>query len=262
MRYPSPFEPSRKSINWAREAINELDSALGAYFAGEPLTQVVDIDPDTGHKLLKRVLTAPLPDVIGRKATESMNNLRHSFDQAINGACTALGKRPSSGKEARRLNFPWSTDPIDLGHFLKNRPIPPELWDELKRQQPYPRGEGYAGGDDLIRGMATLANTKHNTGLTFDVEFAGMRGPSMLNGNFMAIPSKLQWDTVKQEVVVATFDDFAEVYDDYTLRVYVAFDVTGILKRTPLQSALGAFLDKAQRVVDALEQECARIASH
>lgn len=252
------FDAPRKSIAWANEGINELDSTLKAFFANVQTVEVTDVDPNTGHKRLKIKLSQSLPDSVARKSFEALQHARNSFDQSLFAACVTINKRPK-----RDIHFPWRTSPDDLERTFKHVKcvIPVELWDVLRRQEPYGRSEAYAGGDDVVRKLANIANQKHTIGIGVAGFVHGGVHPSVRSGDdggFLRIPIP-RWDAEKDEMTLVEYSGNPEIKNDYRFRFSVVLKEAPPLQGVPITSALKAFVSKAQSALEDLEAEARKI---
>jgi len=259
------FNRPKESIAWAREAINELDVSFRDFFHPKPLGpiikgrkpygQVVDIDPETGDEVHKFKIFDAVPSALSRRATEALGNLRNSFDQSVFAACSAIGRIPKKGN----LHFPWRTSPIDLNRTLENGPVTAEFWEVIKREEPYPTGNGYTGGDDTIREIAKLANGKHTVGLAITPRVSSYTHPSIFSsGNRVVIPG-IRWDPVKNEMIMAIVSPGTDVKHDYKVQLQVGLDVAPPLRDIPAIALFNAFADRAESFTKAIEAECSKI---
>lgn len=171
------FHPAEESIDWAERATAELDGMIDDFFKHDVAEVIVETDSDTGDNVQKLKFKADIPKNFRRKATEALNNARHSFDQSVFHARNILGKRSAKG-----VNYPWSRDPTDLTVLLAARGIDQRLWDTVRAHEPYPTSNTYAGGDDVIRTLATIANNKHTVGLRVNGLIARTRFPPHQGG--------------------------------------------------------------------------------
>ncbi len=253
-----PFQRPQNTINWAERSIHEGIQHFLA-FGQDPgsFVKKIEFDSDTGDYVYKIVQQRDLPDVIEQRWTEALNNLRNSFDQSIFAACTAIND------PRKKLNYPWADSPVDLGHRLRGRErkpkVPPLLWEEIKRQQPYPTGEGYTGGDDLIRAVATIANAKHTIGFEIGCVVTSIFGGVMSFGRdgFFGMRPPV-WNPDKKEIELLRVRD-ATMHQEPGAHVTIFFRSGPLPRRTAAPEALLLFHQKAQSVLDGLKAECARI---
>jgi hypothetical protein len=153
----SGFVSPREMLEWADEAIQELDIICRDFFANNPCASVIDVDEDARQEVHKVKLMRELPKSVARKATEALNNIRLSFDQAYLAGLKVAGVPV----KVKTLHFPWADSPDDLE---KNRfgPVPERLRPVFRDIAPYPRGNGYAGGNDSVRALAQISGrNKH-----------------------------------------------------------------------------------------------------
>lgn len=265
----SHFDSPREVIGWAEEGVDELDAACRAFFREDVFRKVTEFDEGTNQNIVKLKIIKSIPTNIARLTTEALNNLRHSFDQSVYAACRMLGK-PTS----KHLYFVWAESPADLDGGLgkpisrtnKTPQIPPELWPKLRTFEPYPRGRTYPGGNDLIRGLAKIANRKHTVRLDFAPDPTSVNYPSVTGawkvepGQTFRFP-KPAWDAVKNEMILAVVPAGLKIHNDAIVAFNVAFDEAKPLKGYPIVPALREFLAKAKAVCEGLEREATRIAT-
>lgn len=258
------FDVSREALDWAAEAIKELDGICTAFFGDRGnCGEVIEIDADAGQKIIKVASLKPIPRSVVRKSTEALQRIRHAFDQTLYGACCAIGMKPRAS-----LYFPWSQNPTDLEHRLGAlRPegkragtskIPPELWPILRKTEPYGTGDGYSGGDDFVRAMAQIANQKHTVHLLVKFFCSGVNYKSFKSNG----PSSIgfpDWDPIKNEIVIAKVALYADAEYEYAVQGGIILSDPGPLFGVPVEDALARFLGKAQGILEAIEREAIRI---
>lgn len=257
------FESPRDTLAWVDESVQKLGANCLTFLNDENFRQVVEPDPQTGLIIIKVKLVRKLPAHIRGMATDIINNIKHSFDQSIYAACCAIGKKPKDS-----IYFPWADSPDDLEGRLqrdprkpgKNVPPPPEFWPALRELQPYGRGNSYAGGDDLIRELAKIANRKHTINLTFTMTVSGIDHKISGDIGQMNVPIP-RWDPVENEIVVTRVSADSKLDYNYKLQRYVSFNEAAPLKDTPLVESLMYFAAKAKTVLERLEEEANRIIS-
>lgn len=253
------FDSPLKTIAWAREAIDELDTGFRAFFDTHPYRDFMDVDPDTGERLHKIALIQSLPSVLERKATEALNNIRHSFDQSLFAGCCAIGKRPK-----KDIAFPWKMSPTDLNFAFTDSKgkVPTEFRDVIHRQEPYPASEGHLGGNDQIRELAKIANGKHTIGLTVTIRISVSRISDFSGGYIdrFSIPGT-KWDSLKNEVIIAIIGPKANVRYKHQFALRVVLDIPGPLGDVPIIDALREFANKSEVFHESIKAECRKIVS-
>lgn len=250
------FDPPKKSVRWAQDAIQELTASAAGFFQGRPTEIITEVDAQTGEHVQKIRLTRPLPDAIARKATESLVNARHAFDQAIFAARNVV-----SGRSRKSIYYPWANTPTDLGHLLRTRGIDQRLWNTIKAHEPYPRAQTHAGGNDLIRVLATMANDKHTVGLSVGGTITAMRHPDVMFGSgppgcFVEVKTP-RWDSKKNEAETIRWkgDDVA-VKGYYRTDFEIRLENPGLPHSVNAVSGLAQFAEKAKTVVETLQARC------
>lgn len=247
------FDRPRQTLGFAKDAVDDFEASLRDFFQDDPFARLVELDPNTGYDIHKIKLVKPLPSVAIRRGTEAINNIKNAFDQATFAACAAIGKRPK-----KDIHFPWRCNPTDLERRFekKDAVIPPDLREIFRRHEPYPCGEGYAGGNDQIRELSQIANDKHTVG--FDVQGCCpvYRHPTITGKvSFFDLPSPV-WDPMKNEMVMLVISQGANVQHDYQIAFNIIFSETQSLKSTPAVTALKMFLNKADEVCADLFSRC------
>lgn len=250
----SKFRVPRDTIAWALEAIAEIRSEIERFFSG-PVCEVIDAqDRETGYTVKKVRLTRPLPKRILRRTSEALLNTRHAFDQA------SFAVQNLVGQPLRRdPNFPWAQNPRDLAHLLEAR-FDERLWTTFQAHHPYPTGDGYPHGDDMIRVLATMANNKHSIGLAVQGHVGGLSFPPIIGGkvqDFEMIAPR--WDPELNEAVLARWLGDIKFDGRFTLEFHVLFQDDRLTAQLDLIGGLESFARKATAVTDDLEQRCVEI---
>jgi hypothetical protein len=251
------FSPAVQAIDWATSALAELDHLAKTFFEGRPATIFTEVDPRTKENVLKLKLVKPLPNMLNRKATEALLNSRHSFDQAIFAAHKLLN--PGVSKSS---NFPWAENPKDLEILLRNRKIDERLWSTIVFHEPYLESSSYAGGNNLIRNMATLANRKHDIGLSVHADVSSYVFPSMkaISINSFSIKGR-NWDSITNEGELARWSGQVEISGSHRFLCHIIFKDPKFPEPVDAVLALTEFISKANVVVKSLERRCAEILS-
>jgi hypothetical protein len=258
MDIAAAFAVPEKTIRFAQEATDELKVEIADFFAhrhGEFARILVEIDPDTGENVQKLKIVSQISESIERKATEALNNARHSFDQSLNAACSILKGRPTN------LNYPWTRDLGDLDGRLKNPDIDVRLRDSVRAHQPYRTSDGHPFGNDLVRVIATIANRKHNLGLAVAGEIASIKHPP-IKGSVQSLRIPMpKWDAMKNEAELMRWKGELEIGPKYEIEFYIRFDDARLLEPVELVFALNAFTAKAHEVCESLKAKCLELAA-
>lgn len=251
----TPYE----TICWADETILELNRLIERYLA--QARHCVDVDHDSTENVHKIVLGGPIPNSIRRKLMEALAHIRNSFDQSTFAAVTAvLGSSPKGS-----IYFPWADSRCDLDYRLgaksrkspKHPKIPPSLWPVLRSFEPYPTGNDYAGGNDLVRQMAKIANRKHTVALRLVASTSGHR--FRINYTGSAGAAKIgysSWDPVDNQLIFSRLPMDADYDYHGQIALKIAFDEPGFLLQKPVVDSLCIFSAKAKTVADTLQREC------
>lgn len=246
------FEPARESVRWAKDAIDELRAAFKSFLQGGNNGIVTEIDPQSGERVQKLRFNERIPSVLARRATEALTAARHAFDQAAFAA-----RNITSGKSNESIYYPWAQSPTDLDHLLKSRRIDQRLWGVFKGHEPYPRSNAYAGGNDVIRALAKLANNKHTVGLTVVGHIVSTRYPN-LHGRVvknleMPIP---RWDAQKGEAELLRWDGDVELNGHYEFTFEVVLNDPVLPKPVNACGALAEFAMRADQAIETLQAAC------
>lgn len=197
-----------------------------------------------------------LPNLLRRKATEALTNSRHAFDQA-----TFAARNLTAGPSRKSIYFPWSTTPRDLERLLEARGIDKRLWDIFASHEPYPTSDTHAGGNDIIRALATIANDKHTVGLGVSAHIAMSETPILEGKGFVESLSILMphWDPIKNEAELMRWRGDVEVRGDYKFDFEVIFKDSRLSKPVSAQQGLIAFCGKAKMFVEQLQARCVKL---
>lgn len=253
----SHFRKAKNNINWSREALDEFDIATRQFVGPDHFRFLTEFDSDTGENCVKYKMHGLRPSVLERKVTEALLSTRNAFDQALYGACCAIGKTPRTD----HLYFPWASSPNDLNGRLravdkktKTTLYPNELWSALTGLEPYPRSDKHAGGNDLVKELSQIANRKHTVGLTYGINVSELRYPDFTGSGPMKMPYPF-WDSVKNEVVVLRYTGNVNLHNNGRIAFYIALDEPGVFKSIPISSALRHYAAYAERVCKVLEDQ-------
>jgi hypothetical protein len=257
----SAFEGAQQLIDWAKAAINEADEVASAFINDDNYTPLIHHNPESGRSTLIIRQIEPIPEIVTRRLTEALNNLRNSFDQSLFAACKAINQ------PVKDAHYPWADNAgVDLKWKLEGKPtakpkIPPDLWGVIRSQHPYPTGDGYPGGDDVIRQLATLANRKHTIGFEIGTQINGtkimMRQPTATNLTF-----RPEWNSVENHLELFFWQyGQPEPKLDCDLGLHITFDAPPPVGQLTASDALEAFTNKAQGVLDGFKARAVELRS-
>lgn len=251
------FAPAEESIDWAEGAVVELDALIKDFFERDVATIVVEDDPNTGGKVQKLKFTADIPKDFRRKATEALNNTRHSFDQSVFAARNVL-----TGRAAKSVYYPWSQSPTDLERLLQTRGIDKRLWGTLREHQPYPTSAQYVGGDNLARTLATIANNKHTIGLTVNGRITRTKFPK-ITGNAVHNLEVLspQWNARRKEAELLRWVGDVEIDGGYQFTFVICLQDVRLSQPVDVMLALHYFTQKAKVVCESIKAKCLELTS-
>jgi hypothetical protein len=251
------FEPAKKTIGWAKDAIHEFHTAAREFFGVPDLVRVSEeFDPKTGEQVQKGRIVREIPSALARRATEALTNSRHAFDQAIFAA-----RNITTGRSNKSIYYPWAQNVVDLEHLLRNRGIDQRLWDTIKAHEPYPRSDSNAVGNNDFRTLAQMANDKHTVGLAVVGHLAGVKGPPMRAVKVKSFRSGyIRWDAKKNECEFARWIGEVEMQGNYQFSFEIILNDPRLSQPVNAPAALVAFADKANAVVETLQVRCLEIS--
>lgn len=144
-----------------------------------------------------------------------------------------------------------------LEHLLKNRGLASILGDTFRSFQPYPTGQDYAGGDDIARALASLANRKHTIGLAVNAHIVSATYPR-ISGHSLERLRVLSpvLDLATGEMELVRWKGDLETDGNYKFGFSIFFQDEGISQPIEPIGGLKLFTDKATTVIDALELAC------
>ena len=254
------FDSPKSLISHAKEDLSNVIATSKEVFRRGGHEQIIDREPETGHKRYKIRFAGKVPARVSYDINNILNNLRHSLDQGLVASVEAL-----TGKRSGTIYFPFRTSKSDLGSWFLSKEfsaVPADLYPLLQSFEPYPRGAGYAGGNDLLCAIAKIVGpNKHQV----TIKAALNLGPSFKadtlrsTGRVYMMGMPPIWDMANNEMVLATVADDCELHYDLKFEFYVAFGDPGPLFREPVIPVLNEFASIAERIVLGLEAETSRI---
>jgi hypothetical protein len=249
------FATPEETISWAQSATEELKALFATFFTLNPPITVVEIDSETSDKVYKIKFTAPIPKDFRRKATEALNLAKNAFDQSTFAAMSVLHTVGT-----KDVYFPWASSVIDLDRLLLSRKIDTRIWDAIRAHQPYPTSDAYAGGNDLIRAMAKIANDKHTVGLSVFGEVLEYRHPPMSGRTTKMIINNPQWDPRKNEIELMRWQGDVDMQGDSNITLAICLKDSRLPHIVDAIYALETFAGKAELICESLKAECSQFA--
>lgn len=247
------FESAAALLRWANGDVKRLYYSVKRYFAGEPCEGVGEFDPKTGYHAYKiHFLKAP-PETWRRLTFRVICDIRHCIDQAMFAAVHIVeGSAPD-----RDIYFPWAKCPVDLTHRRKK--VSEQLWPTLDRLEPYPRGDGYSGGDDTIFAIRNLAGpNKHRVAVSPAARPTAMQMSG--TGFGRVIIPKDGWDASKNEFTVMLVEHLPDPDYEFQVAVDIAFGQVEGLGGKPVLPVLNHFGRYAYFVINELLHDARKIA--
>jgi hypothetical protein len=264
------FESPRLLLATARKDSQQLKALLDGFFHNpDPPCRII-VEPKFGGVVCyAEVIRKPRSEMRLVSYT-IVNNLRNALDHALYGASRALGQT-----KPEKTNFPFRGSPADLEHVFTAkgmcRDVPSALHDVLRSFQPYPKGNGYAGGDDALIHLNRLANpNKHQVALSIQPTLRD----NTLSAAVVSSPGALivpivppRWNRTKDklaifEVVKSPTANSDTIKVDFNFNIKV--DASVVLSEPPLDGVsiegfVSVQLDKVKSIVDRLEVETRKL---
>lgn len=247
----SAFDEVREQIDWAKMCLDAANVEITDYIQNNAFAVLEETDPHTGEHVRKVKLVNPIPISIKGRLRNAILDLRHSFDMSLHAAATTCGVSRFD------KNFPWADSPtgvrtiIDSWQRKVKTRLPEVIVNEIFRQEPHSTGEGFAGGNDLVREIAKMANNKHSIGITASAQVASVHVKARLT-NVMSFTSMEPWDPVKKELVISRHIGSAS-YDDPAVTGNVFFKRVGRLGMRPAFPTSMVFYNRAKLCLEGFE---------
>jgi hypothetical protein len=251
------FASARDLLRWAREEVQKFDSVAEGFVSGNPYSQVREIDPQAGQLVLK-LRVAPVPDELRKLASHALWDLKHALDHAT---CAAI--LTVTGRAADDVHFPWSSHPRDLefklSHVSKRYPdgkYPAVLRDVFRGFEPYPSGDGYAGGSDELCLFSKMCNTtKHAVALSAVARshMAGFRTIDPMIRMFVD-----NWDSATQELAIGEFPLGANSKVQLQVATHIGFSDVPAFEGHPVSEVISVIADAVETMINDLEAAAAK----
>ncbi|MEW6658838.1 MAG: hypothetical protein AB1424_09265 [Thermodesulfobacteriota bacterium] len=243
-----PFESSKLRLARANEHILIFEKRRKSFLKAKEWTDIVERDPDGINDLHKIKFTKPFPDEFTLIATEALEHLRASLDQAAYAVAVASGTA-----NPKSAYFPFAQDAAGLQTVIKGRckNIPSDIVTLFCSFQPY------KGGNDLLYALNSvcIAN-KHRElakigiipGLTINnIQANSIYGP------IRATVPQLTWDRRKNEIIylIVPSNPKPLVHCNIVITLNIAFDE--IIGGKPALAVLRDMASEVQNILEAVE---------
>jgi hypothetical protein len=243
-----PLASSRYSIEHAKRHIEEFKREVKAWVDSKPYTSVEE-PVNAAEKVVKIILTTPLPAALPGLLFDAANNLRASLDQAGHAVALAAGH---SGKDA---HFPFGETLQEVESRAKrgSSEFPKEVFDAMVAQRPY------KGGNDVLWGLNKVCNAgKHASLVRTDL----INGPSttwVVKPPLTKRPPPPRWDPARNEMVILTIPGASECDLHFWCEMHVVIgDVQGVGGRDSVR-ILDKMLGAVEGALVTVEAEARRI---
>ncbi|HEY0412683.1 MAG TPA: hypothetical protein VGD66_06050 [Allosphingosinicella sp.] len=250
-----PFESPKLLVSGAREDIDQFESGEGAFFGpGDVGVTVQEVDPKTKYTFVKFRITKAIPTVLRRRANNILNDLRHALDQALFAAARIVLK-----EDPGDVHFPFATSPKDLEGRLKATrkgagvlKIPVALHDVIRSFEPYPRGNGHDGGDDLLRLLGAVSGpNKHQFTIGIGVNASLIRHIKT-DGRFYKLHAPVMNSKYKDLILFSIAPD-GYLYHESSIPMYISFREAGNVTDFAMLETLQLWAGIVERIVNGLE---------
>lgn len=222
-----PFESAEFLASRGAKQAEDLKSLREAFFNDKAVAQVVEFDPKTGQQVAKLRFLKPLPSEMRGITSDALKNFRDALDQAV-----FAGTELIRGKGNKQCHFPFGESPDELENSLSRRKAPQcrgiaeELFPVLRLCEPYPRGDGYTGGNDALKALGRLSGPhKHQVTLQVAAHVSPSLGPGVIDvgpgGMTLFVPPI--YDRAKNEVSLWSFPPGGHLKGNISVTVSVVF---------------------------------------
>jgi hypothetical protein len=151
----SPFYSASSRLARGYEHISQMERQIRKFFADKPYDLVRDIDPADGrYQRLKFKFSKRLPASCTLLATEALEALRFSLDQAGYASATLGGKT-----DPKRTQFPVSDSAEELDNLINGRGVCRDIPDEIVAL--FRSFKPYKGSGSTLWALNKLRNSGH-----------------------------------------------------------------------------------------------------
>ncbi|OQW76238.1 MAG: hypothetical protein BVN33_06265 [Proteobacteria bacterium ST_bin13] len=258
------FESPEYLAEWATKEAKKFTSVRKEFFSDPNVcARVVEFDPEIGENVIKMRLFKILPVELRGLASNAIKNFRDALDQTTFAATFLIRDKGSN-----RAHFPFGENPDDLENSLSRRKSVPckglaeELFPVLRECEPYPTGDGYTGGNDVLRALARVSgDNKHAVTLTVSAAVDQTTiNPGVVQvgpgGATLYVPP--EWDAVKNEIKLWSFPPGSYVNVDMSVALAIGFG-PGPLERYAVEFFLDELARDVPVIINRIKQATAKI---
>lgn len=250
-----PFESALELLEWAKSDADKLDKLIVDYFAGKPDQQFERRDRRTGLVTYGAKIVRPLPAESRRYISDCVSHLRHSLDQALYAAIKVIGKEPSN-----KVLFPWGENLKDLEGRFPNCFVPEELHPVIRKIEPYPAADGYAGGDTMFRELARIAGpNKHRFAITVGLVVVSATEVDYQGNQPVFIGVDHQGGGTNEVILLKRFPG-APFRFNTRVNYVIGFDHIKGLRTSGVRETVKHFVKKTEWAIEELRSASATIA--
>ncbi len=247
------FDSARYMLARAKQLTFEFESNVAAFLASKPYACVIDIDPNTKDQIGKVKLVKPMPIMLNGIASDAVNNLRSSLDQAGYQVSIAAGGKGKS------THFPFGDTAAEVKDRKKSgsKEIPDEIFSLMESFKPYKRG------DSLLWALNKLCNSnKHRIVIPVAV-IVSQQSMDMTFNVVKSGPIKFSpptWDSTKNEMEILRTKG-AKIDRNWNVKFapFISFSHVDFVINHPADTILNALLGKVNCILMAIEAEAIRI---
>lgn len=152
-----PLHGPKLKVKRAYEHIKEIDRQIDLFLADDDHRMRIEVDPETGDRLVVLRFRKPIPDIIHLLVDETIHHLRSALD-----LLTVALARANGAQNVNSVYFPFAGDKTEFDAARTQRKIQalaPNVADMIRDLRPY------KGGNDLLWGLGRMANTNKHVDL-------------------------------------------------------------------------------------------------
>jgi hypothetical protein len=242
---------SRRKIARAKEHSADVNRKFKEFWDSHKSTPFYETDPHrSDHQIAKLRIEGTIPiESCANSAHDAIGSLRSALDSA--GYALAEG---SGNKRLRSTAFPFANSAAELDNQIRGRSkdIPEEIYPIFRAYQPY------RGGNDFLWALNEACNVDKHQGLIRADVGTGLGNVDGVGG-LVRVLLPPRWDSVKQEIEVATFIKGVEAHYDFEVALAISFHEIDVIGGEPVSRVLDYFVVIVEDIISTLEVEGTRL---